>query len=259
MAEYTYLRMAKAGHTAVVTLSSAPVNTITFELLDDLEAAFRELKADEDVWVVVLCSDLKVFVAGADVKNLDTCGRFENMATSRRFEEVFLQIEQFPHPVICVVNGVAFGGGLELALSCDLRVFDGKAKVGLPEAGLGIIPGAGGTQRLTRLIGSGAAKRMIYTCETIYAEEAYRLGLCEYVTGPGEGLAKAMEVAALICTKAPLAVAADKKCIAYAAEHTLQDGLEYERTMGGDVCESEDKGEGTRAFLEKREAVFHNR
>lgn len=256
--EYRTLNYRREDHVGVVELCSPPVNAITFELLQDLEDVFREMEGDGAVWAVVLCSGLKVFAAGADVNNLAAVRRFGNMETSRRFQEVFLRIERFPHPVVCAVNGICFGGGLELALSCDLRVFDGRAKAAFPEAGLGIIPGAGGTQRLPRLVGPGTAKRLIYGAETVGAAEAYRLGLCEYLTGPGEGVAKALEVAAEICAKAPLAVAADKRCIGYALEHGLLDGLEYERTVGGDIFETGDKNEGAAAFLEKRPAVFRN-
>lgn len=259
MQTYTTLNCSRDGHVGVITMHNAPVNAITFELLDDLERVFQDLEQERDIWAVVLCSDLKVFAAGADVNNLAAVRRFGNMETSARFQEVFLRIEQFLHPVICAVNGIAFGGGLELALACDLRVFDGKAKAAFPEAGLGIIPGAGGTQRLTKLVGPGIARRLLYTAETVGAAEAYRLGLCEYLTGPGESLHKAVEVASDICAKAPLAVVADKKCVAYAAEHRLLDGLDYERTVGSDVFETEDKTEGATAFLEKRTAVFQNK
>lgn len=259
MKEYSSLEVQKAGHVGIVTLRSAPVNTITFELLRDVEEAFQELENDSQVWVAVLCSSLKVFVAGADVNNLAAVRRPGGMETSRRFHEVFRQIERFPHPVICAVNGIAFGGGLELALACNLRVFDGKAKVGFPEVGLGIIPGAGGTQRLTKLVGAGAARRLIYTGETVGAEEAFRLGLCEYLAESGRGIEKAMEIAQAISAKAPLAVAAAKKCITFAGEHTLEDGLEYECGISGDVFETADKAEGATAFLEKRQAVFQNK
>lgn len=259
MSKYQNVTVTREGHVGVVVMCSAPVNALTFDLLDDLSGAFHELEADKDVWAVVLCSGMRLFAAGADLKNLAVVRRSGNLETARHMQRVFLQIENFPHPVICAVNGVALGGGLELALSCDLRVFTAKTKVGFPEGGLGIIPGAGGTQRLSKLIGLGAAKRLIYTSETVRGEEAYRLGMCEYLADEDACLAKAMGVAATICTKAPLAVAADKKCINYSREHTLMDGLEYEQNLSGDIFETEDKSEGIASFLEKREANFQNK
>lgn len=258
MKEYKYLNVRFEGHVGVVELNNAPVNTITFEFLDEIGDVFRDLADDKNVWAVVLYSGLKVFISGADVSNLASVDRYGNAYTSRRFQEVYSVIERFPHPVICAVNGVAFGGGLELALCCDLRVFGGKAKVGFPEVGLGIIPCAGGTQRLPKLVGTGVAKRLIYSAETVRADEAYRIGLCEFLTEPGEEVAKAIEVAQTICTKSPESVAAVKKCIDYAAEHGVYDGLDYERFVGGDVFDTEDRTEGTTAFLEKRPAVFKN-
>ncbi len=258
MKEYNNLNWEKEGHIAVLTLNNAPVNAITFALCDDLMSAL----VDQDVWCIVVKSALeKVFCAGADVRNLEKCDRFGNIRTSNSMRKPFLMLENFRCPVICAVDGVAFGGGLELALACDLRVFGPTAKAAFPESGLGICPGAGGTQRLTRLIGIGAAKRLIYTGEAVNAEEAYRLGLCEYVASEGQTAAeKAMEIAEKICTKAPKAIAADKVAINYAADnHSLSDGLTFETIYTSDIFATEDQKEGTSAFFEKRRPEFHNK
>ncbi len=259
MAEFKNLSVEMRGHAAVVTMAGEPVNALTTELVDELYEAFCELEKDENVWCAVLCSGKKLFAAGADLKELMSVGRDGNMATSEHMQRSFLKIENFPHPVIAAVNGVAFGGGLELALSCDLRVFDAKTKVAFPECGLGIIPGAGGTQRLTRLVGPGKAKRLIYTGEVICAEEAYRLGICEYYEAERGCLEKALEIAEAICEKAPMAVAECKKCIEFAMEKELDEGLVYERRVGSELFETEDKNEGIGAFLERRQAIFKNK
>lgn len=259
MTEYKHLTVTKEEHVALVTMCSTPVNTLTDGFMDELEHVFLALKEDAEIWAVVLCSSLKCFVSGADIKNLAICDRYGNITLAERMQRVFLAVEDFPHPVIGAVGGIAFGGGLELALCCDLRVFDDTTRVALPEAGLGIIPGAGGTQRLTKLVGPGAAKRILYTGETIRASDAYRLGLCEY-TAEGNGCReKALEVAKTICEKAPKAVSLDKACVAYAQEHTLADGLDFERMHGSDLFATEDQKEGANAFLEKRPAEFHNK
>ena len=259
MKDYKTIRIERIDHVAVVTLCSPPVNTLTFEILDELSEALDETKADEMIWCIVICSSMKVFCAGADVKNLASCDRVGNIKTSERFHAVFRKIENYPHPVICAVNGVAFGGGFELSLACDLRVFGKKAKISLPEASLGLTPGAGATQRLTRLIGPGKTKQLVYTAASFSAEEAYRAGICEYVTGD-DATTVAIELAKKICSKAPIAVSLDKKCINYSVNgHSIVDGLEYETYVGSDAFLSEDQKEGTKAFFDKRPPIFKNK
>ena len=253
------VRSSVEGHTAVVTMSNAPINVLSFELLDELSEVFADLEKDPDVWAVVLNSDQKIFAAGVDLKNLKSVDREGNFRTSERIQKVFLQIESFPHPVICAVHGNCMGGGLELALSCDLRVFDEKVKAAFTECGLGICTGAGGSIRLTKLIGSGKAKRLIYTGELLTAQSAYELGICEYVSEEGKVLEKALEVAQIISSKGPLGVAAAKKCIVYAQTHDLADGLNYENETTSALFDTEDRKEGIAAFFEKRRPEFKNK
>ena len=259
MKNFDLLNIEKEGHVAVVTMAAEPVNALTAELVEELYEAFDALESDGEVWCVVLQSGKKLFAAGADLRELLSVDREGNRATSRRMQRTFLKIEEFPRPVIAAVNGVAFGGGLELALSCDLRVFEARTKVAFPECGLGIIPGAGGTQRLTRLVGPGTAKRLIFTGEVIRGEEAHRLGICEYYEAERSCGEKAMEIARAICEKAPMAVAESKKCISFAMEQGLMMGLEYECELGSGLFETHDKNEGIGAFLEKRSPLFENR
>ena len=253
------VKLAREGHIAVVTMSHAPINVLSFEMLDEMSEVFSGLEKDEDVWVVVLNSDQKIFAAGVDLKNLQAVDRQGNLDTSNRIQKVFLQIEHFPHPVICAVHGNCMGGGLELALSCDLRVFDARVKAAFTECGLGICTGAGGSQRLTKLVGPGKARRIIFTGELLTAESARELGICEYVAEEGHVLEKALEVARTIASKAPMGVATAKKCIEFAATHDLAEGLVYENEVNSDLFSTEDKKEGVAAFFEKRKPVFRNK
>lgn len=259
MSEYKLLNIEKRGHLAIVTMMGEGVNALTNELVAEIYGAFTEMAEDGDIWAVVLCSGRKLFAAGANLKDFIDQNSMENVAVSAAMQRAFLAVEQFPHPVVAAVNGVAFGGGLELALSCDLRVFDSGTKVAFPECGLGITPGAGGTQRLNKLIGVGRAKRLIFTGEVIRGEEALAMGICEYYEAEGSCLDKAIAVAETICSKAPKAVAVCKKSINFSMEHKLEEGLLYERYEGCALFDSEDKREGIGAFLEKRTPVFKNR
>jgi len=251
-----FVKLSKEGHVAVVTMSHAPINVLSFEMLDEMSEVFSQLEKDQDVWAVVLNSDQKIFAAGVDLKNLKAVDRQGNLDTSNRIQKVFLQIEHFPQPVICAIHGNCMGGGLELALSCDLRVFDEGVKAAFTECGLGICTGAGGSQRLTRLVGVGRAKRLIYTGELLSAQSAYELGICEYVAEKGCATQKALEVANVIAGKGPLGVAAAKRCIDYADEHDLADGLEFENQTNSALFDTEDRAEGIAAFFEKRRPVF---
>lgn len=254
------IRMAVENGVAVIELNSPPVNAITPKMIDELEAAFDGLLQEEGLRAVIVGSAMeKSFAAGADINQFLHGGPAETRAISTRGVAVFQKIAAFPQPVICAINGVAFGGGLELALFCDFRVIDPRAKVGLTEAGLGIIPGYGGTQTLTRLVGPGMARRMLFTGQVIKGEEAYRIGLAEVLSAPGECLAEAKKIASQIAQKAPLAVASEKRCVAFATSHDLEVGLPYEMNEGYDIFATEDKSEGAAAFLEKRDAVFHGK
>lgn len=258
--ELKTLRVSFDEGVAVVSIDNGPVNSITPQVIDDLEEIFVYLAKRVDLRCVVLASALeKVFVAGADINQFVAWKREDGIRTTRRGHDVFLQIENLAKPVICAINGIAFGGGLELALACDIRVIDPKAKVGLPETGLGIVPGYGGTQRLPRLVGPGMAKKLVLTGAPITAEEAYRIGIAEALSAPGECLQAAVDLAKKIAGQAPLAVTAGKKCVAYAMGHSLEEGIDFEIACVGDLADSEDKTEGANAFLEKRKAVFQNR
>lgn len=256
---YAMLNIVYEKHMAVVTLNSPPVNTLVTRFIEELELAFEELSEAEDLRVVVIASAIeKVFVSGADIREFLHGKKSDIMPVSARGIALYDKIAAFPCPVICALSGAAYGGGLELALACDIRVMDREAAVGLPEAGLGIAPGYGGTQRLPRLVGAGAAKRILFTGMNVGAEEAYRIGLVEVLAEPGTCLAEAKKLAARICGKAPRAVAMEKHLVNYGLEHTLAEGLKHEIERGSDLFDTEDKTEGMSAFLEKRKPAFRN-
>ncbi|HEY7855537.1 MAG TPA: enoyl-CoA hydratase-related protein, partial [Terriglobales bacterium] len=173
--------------------------------------------------------------------------------------EVFLEIERFPHPVIAAINGFALGGGLELAMACTIRIASDNAKLGQPEVKLGLTPGYGGTQRLARLIGQGRALEMILSGDPISAQEAHRLGLVNRVVAPAELAATVTELATKIAANAPLAVTYCLEAVRRGAEMGLEEGLALEATLFALSCATEDMKEGTGAFLAKRPAVFKGR
>lgn len=253
-----YIKTSTDGHVGIITMSHAPINVLTFDMLDEISEALAEFGKDQSIWCIVLHSDQKIFAAGVDLKNLQVCDGDGNYKTSSRIQKVFRELETFKHPVICAVHGNCMGGGMEMALSCDLRVFDPKVKAAFTECGLGICTGAGGSQRLTKLVGAGKAKRLIYTGELLSAATAFDLGICEYISEEGKVFEKAMEIAQIICTKGPLGVACAKDCIEYAALHELTDGLEYENRAVSALFATEDKKEGIAAFFEKRKPEFKN-
>jgi enoyl-CoA hydratase len=208
--------------------------------------------------VVLTGAAQKAFVAGADINEYAGRTAIEQRAVMKA-KSIFTVAEDFPKPLIAMINGFCLGGGCELALSCDLRIASEKARFGQPEINLGIIPGGGGTQRLTQLIGEGKAMQMILTGEMINAQEAFRLGLVNEVYSPEELEAKTMELATKIAEKSPVALAMAKTAVKAAARTTLREGLDQEVDLFALCFSSEDKEEGVRAFLEKRKPEFKGR
>lgn len=251
------VQVTREERLAVVTINHPPVNALNKQVMDALENAFDELAGDPGIGAVIVTgAGEKAFVAGADISEFPTLSSDNGEQLSRRGQLVFQKIEDFPAPVIAAINGFALGGGLELALACDIRVVAENAKVGVPEVTLGIFPGYGGTQRLPRLITAGKAKELIFTGEMIDATEAYRLGIADYVTPAGEAVAKAREVAGKILKRGPVAVRLAKQAVNEGQEQTLAEGLKTEASLFGKLCDTEDQKEGARAFLEKRPPVF---
>lgn len=246
---------------AIVTIDHPPVNSLDAQTRDELGDAFDELsrKTAEIRAVILTGAGDKAFVSGADIRMLRDRTPEESKFTSKRSRDVYLKVEEFEVPVICAIKGYCLGGGMELAMSCDLRVAAQDASFGQPEVNLGIIPGAGGTQRLPRLVGAGRAKELIYTGRIIPAAEAQAMGLVNRVVPREKVLDEAKELAKLIATKGPLAIRAAKKAVNKGLNMTLLQGLELESEYFTGLMATEDKREGTTAFLEKRKPVFQGK
>jgi enoyl-CoA hydratase len=247
---------------AVITLDRPTVlNALRSQLLDELSTALRDLERDDRVRAIVVTgSGEKAFAAGADIAELNALASAGSGAGKARTGQALTrQIERLSKPVVMAVNGFALGGGCELAMAGDVRVASENAKFGQPEVNLGLIPGYGGSQRLTRLAGKGMAMHLCLTGEIIDAQEALRIGLVTRVVPAGDLLNEAKRVATLIASKAPLAIAACKRVINNGAHLSIDDGLELEALEFGTLVDTEDIKEGTNAFLEKRKPSWKGR
>ncbi len=246
---------------AVVTINRPKVlNALNATVIDELEKCFTELKDDPQVKAVILTgAGDKAFVAGADISGLVELNPLQGKEFAERGQRVFNLIENLGKPVIAAINGYALGGGCELAMACTLRVASEKAKLGQPEVNLGIIPGYGGTQRLPRLVGKGRAMELILTGRMVDAQEAYQIGLVNKVVPHEKLMDEAIELAKTIMSKGPLAVKYAMEAVNRGLEVSLEEGLRIEADLFGICCATEDKTEGTKAFLEKRKPNFQGR
>ena len=253
------IRVAEHGPIATITLDRpAVLNALNAALLSELSRALADLDARADIRAIVLTgSGEKAFAAGADIGELNALPNAGAGAGKARIgQHVTEQIESLSKPVIAAVNGFALGGGCELAMACDIRIASENAKFGQPEVNLGLIPGYGGSQRTTRLLGKGMALYLCLTGEIVDAREALRIGLVERVVPLAELMEEAHRIAGAIATKAPLAVAACKRAIYRGAHLSLADALEVEAMEFGLLVDSNDFREGTSAFLEKRKPAW---
>jgi enoyl-CoA hydratase len=243
---------------AVVTLDRPKVlNALNLLSMTELEQVFLDIRQNDDIRAVLLTgAGEKAFVAGADIRELATLSALEGEQVATRGQRIFSLIENCGKPVIACINGFALGGGCELALACTLRIASSSARLGQPEVKIGIIPGYGGTQRLPRLIGKGAALKMILTGEPVSAAEALRLGLVDEVVEPDQLLARAEQIALTIAGMAPLAIRDSIRAVNSGYDLPLASGLELEASLFGLACSTGDKTEGTQAFLEKRAAKW---
>lgn len=243
----------------LVTIDSPPVNALCAAVMDGLETAFAALRADTTLrCLVVTGAGPKAFVAGADLTELAEWTPGQAEAGTARGQRLFGRIEAFPVPVIAAVNGFALGGGLELALACDIRLAAENARFGLPETTLGLIPGYGGTQRLWRLVGLGRAKQMIFSGQAVTAQEALAMGLVEAVCPPEALQEQAMALAKRIAGNGPQAVRAAKRAMDCWRQGTIHTGLAAELAEQTRLFTTGDHTEGIAAFLEKRAADFQN-
>ena len=246
---------------AVVTLNRPKVlNALDRALLAELEAVVDVIAADAAVRAVVLTgAGEKAFAAGADIQELARVSVIEGQQLALRGQRLFSKIETLRVPVIAAINGFALGGGCELVLACTIRIASETARLGQPEVKLGIIPGYGGSQRLPRLVGKGAALKMILTGEMITAAEALRIGLVEEMVAPDQLLARAEQIAKAIAAQPPLAVAKCLEAVHAGYDLPLGEALALEAALFGLCCGTADKAEGTSAFLEKRVPVWQGR
>jgi enoyl-CoA hydratase len=250
------------GAVATITLNRpAVLNALNAELLDRLDDALRAVADDASVRAVVITgAGERAFAAGADIGELHALtGAVAGAAVARRGQRITEAIGALRVPVIAAVNGYALGGGCELAMACDFRIASENAKFGQPEVNLGIPPGYGGTQRTTRLLGTGAAMFLCLTGETIDAAEALRIGLVQRVVPLAQLGASARAIAESIAAKAPLAIAATKRAILDGAALALGDALALEALHFGSLIGTDDFREGTQAFLDKRAPAFRGR
>src|ERR1700757_4045662 len=236
------------------------LNALNRKTIEEFQQGLFDARDDASVRVLILTgSGEKAFVAGADINELAQQTPVNGKEFSLFGQSVFHLLETIGKPSICAINGFALGGGCELALSCSMRIASKTAKLGQPEVKLGILPGYGGSQRLTRLCGKGMAHELCLTGEMIGAEEALRIGLVNHIYEPGELLPAAETMAKKIIANAPLAVKFTMEAIERGVEMPLAEGLFLEATLFGVACATEDMREGTKAFLEKRPAAFKGR
>lgn len=248
----------KDGYVVLVLNRPEALNALSLDLRAELIAALAAADADEAVRAAVICGSDEVFAAGADIKmmsEVDLVGAME----LGRLPSAFAAISGTRIPVIAAVSGYALGGGLELALACDMIVASEHAEFGFPEIMLGIIPGGGGTQRLTRTLGKQRAMELVLTGRRFTAEEARELGFVTTVTKPGEWRTVAEELAARIARRPPVAVRLAKQAVLAADEHTLSAGVDYERRLFELAMATEDRVEGMTAFVQKRRPEFKGR
>lgn len=258
---YETITVEKRDNGVTVLTINRPdkLNALNKEVHREGVAALDELKRDADVRVLVITgSGEKSFVAGADIKEFEGQTPVTQRNTFYR-KTLFNTIDSFPKPTIAMVNGFCLGGGNELALACDLRVCSETARFSQPEINLGIMPGGGGTQRLTRLIGEGRSMEMILTGDMIDAETAHKFGLVNHVWPAADLESKTMELAGKIAEKAPIALQLCKEAVKFASRSNLDEGLRREVDLFAICFSTEDKQEGVSAFLEKRKPAFKGR
>lgn len=245
---------------AVITMNRPEaLNALNAEVLNELQMILSEIKVMFPTKVrgaIITGAGEKSFVAGADIKEIHSLTAPQGKIFAEKGQKIFRSIEQLPFPVIAAVNGFAFGGGLELALSCDFIYASDKAKVGLPEVGLGLIPGFGGTVRLSRVVGVNRAREMVLTGDPVAAEQALGFGLFNKVVPASELLTEAKKTLASIKAKGPQAVAMAKKSVLETFDQPLDQALQTEAQLFGNLFSGTEPAEGTKAFLEKRKPQF---
>jgi enoyl-CoA hydratase len=250
----------KNGHIATLAFNRPDVlNALNSDVIKEINSVLDEVIQNEDTYVLVITGNGKAFIAGADIAEMSRMAPIEARMFAEFGLNTFRKLELMEKPVIAAVNGFALGGGCELAMSCDIRIASEKAKFGQPEAGLGITPGFGGTQRLSRLVGIAKAKELIFTGNIINAGDAEKIGLVNKVVPHDALMLEAITLAEKIAGNAQKAVAYSKSAINRGAETDIETGMAIEKDLFGLCFSTEDQKEGMAAFLEKRKAEFKNK
>lgn len=254
----SHVGISRDGAVAIVTIDrQKKLNALNPDVIEELGAAFEALRDDDEVRAVVLTgAGEKAFVAGADIGVLAEMDSLSGVDVSRQGQEVFRAIETFPKPVIAAVGGYALGGGCELALACHLRIASDHARFGLPEVGLGIIPGYGGTVRLARIVGLGRALELTLTAEMIDAERAHAIGLANRVVPRDDLMDTALEMAGTIASKAPVALRMALESVYQALDSSTAEAMRFESSLFGLLASTRDMKEGMQAFKDKRRPDF---
>ncbi len=255
------VRLERAGQIATITVNRpGRLNALNAEVIETFDGYLGELAADPGIRVVLVGgAGERAFAAGADIEELRTVRGPAGLDLCQRGQAWLSRLETLPQPTIAVIDGWALGGGCELALACTLRVASTRARFGVPEVKLGVIPGYGATQRLARIAGEGLAMEMVLTGEPISAARAYEIGLLNRVVPPDKLWETARELAEMLASRAPLAVRYGKRAVHEGLKMPLEEGLALEATYGAILTTTEDKAEGMDAFLAKREPGWKGR
>lgn len=266
MAQWQSIRTEVEGQVVLLTVDHPPVNSFNRQVVTELDQAVDQLVMDDEVKAIVITgAGTNAFVAGADIPEIKALLDHPegDYAEAREFIErgqaVHLKLETCDKPVVAAINGFCLGGGLELAMACHMRICSDRARLGQPEVNLGLIPGWGGTQRLSRIVGKAKALEVILTGDMITAQEAYRIGLVNKVVPAGAVLKEARGLARKIASKSRFPIAATLRAVTRGLEVPVEEGLEIEKEQFVGLAETEDIREGISAFLEKRQPEFKDR
>jgi enoyl-CoA hydratase/carnithine racemase len=253
------LKVEKKSHIAQITLCNPPANTFDAEILTAFPKVIQEIENDKNIYALVITGDgEKFFSAGADLKMFADGDKTKAAQMANVFGQAFECLSAFRGVTVAAINGYSMGGGLEVALACDIRVAEEQCLLALPEASVGLLPCAGGTQNLTRLVGEGWAKRMILCGERVTAAKALEIKLVEEVVAKGKALERALEIASLVEKQSPVAVSYCKKLIQNTRTTFHSNGLPLERELFIELFKTSDQKEGVNAFLEKRKPNWKN-
>jgi enoyl-CoA hydratase/carnithine racemase len=261
MADKQFIKTTVEDRVLLITIDNAPVNALSPQVMAELDETIEDFSGEANLKVAIITGGGQLaFVAGADITEFT---KLTNASEARRFvgqgQRVFTKIAQCPKPIIAAINGLALGGGMELAMACHMRIMGDRAKMGQPEINLGIIPGWGGTQRLTRIVGRAKAVELILTGDQITAQEAYRLNIVNKVVPAGEVLKTAKDLAKKISQKGGMAIHAAMESVRMGLHMQLTDALSYEADQIAILVSTEDAKEGITAFLEKRQPAFKDK